>query len=109
MSYFGMFPQVFYDNKGDGNYTVMTNLLARVKLVDSAKLNIVDFDYYDIKDGETPEMIAHKYYGDVNYWWIISKANGLNPSDIGLEPATQLRIPTDIGEVLRAFNSENLK
>ena len=77
MSYFEMFPQLFYDNKGDGNYTVMTNLLARVKLVDSAKLNISDFDYYDVKDGETPEMIAHKYYGDVGLHWAVLVANDI--------------------------------
>ena len=51
MSYFDMFPKVFYDNKGNGNYSIMTNLLRRVKLVDDAKLNIIDFDYYDVKDG----------------------------------------------------------
>ena len=75
MSYFDMFPKVFYDSKGNGNYSVMTNLLRRVKLVDDAKLNIVDFDYYDVKDGETPEMIAHKYYGDVNLHWTILTVN----------------------------------
>ena len=77
MSYFDMFPKVFYDNKGNGNYSVMTNLLRRVKLVDGAKLNIVDFDYYDVKDGETPEMIAHKYYGDVNLHWTILTVNNV--------------------------------
>ena len=77
MSYFDMFPKVFYDNKGNGNYSVMTNLLRRVKLVDDAKLNIVDFDYYDVKDGETPEMIAHKYYGDVNLHWTILTVNNV--------------------------------
>ena len=77
MSYFDMFPKVFYDNKGNGNYSVMTNLLRRVKLVDDAKLNIIDFDYYDVKDGETPEMIAHKYYGDVNLHWTILTVNNV--------------------------------
>jgi len=77
MSYFDMFPKVFYDNKGNGNYSVMTNLLRRVKLVDGAKLNIVDFDYYDVKDGETPEMIAHKYYGDVGLHWAVLVANDI--------------------------------
>ena len=72
-----MFPKVFYDSKGNGNYSVMTNLLRRVKLVDDAKLNIVDFDYYDVKDGETPEMIAHKYYGDVNLHWTILTVNNV--------------------------------
>ena len=75
MSYFDMFPQLFYDSKGDGKYTIMTNLLARVKLIDDAKLNIVDFDYYNVKDGETPEMIAHKYYGDINLHWTILTVN----------------------------------
>ena len=75
MSYFDMFPQLFYDSKGDGKYTIMTNLLARIKLIDDAKLNIVDFDYYNVKDGETPEMIAHKYYGDVNLHWTILTIN----------------------------------
>ena len=65
--------------------------------------------FHNVVQGERLDLLAYRYYDDVNYWWIISKANGLNPSDIGLEPATQLRIPTDIGEVLRAFNSENLK
>ena len=77
MSYFDMFPKVFYDNKGNGNYSVMTNLLRRVKLIDDAKSNIIDFDYYDVKDGETPEMIAHKYYGDVNLHWTILTVNNV--------------------------------
>ena len=75
MSYFENFPQIFYDSKGDRKYTVLTNLLSRVKLIDDAKKNIVDFDYYDVKDGETPEMIAHKYYDDVNLHWTIMVVN----------------------------------
>tara|TARA_Y100000004_G_scaffold126454_1_gene142340 strand:- start:1704 stop:2225 length:522 start_codon:yes stop_codon:yes gene_type:complete len=75
MSYFENFPQIFYDSKGDKKYTVLTNLLSRVKLIDGAKKNIVDFDYYDVKDGETPEMIAHKYYDDVNLHWTIMVVN----------------------------------
>ena len=77
MSYFEMFPKIFYDNKGDGNYSVMTNLFSRVKLLDNTKENISDFDYYNVKDGETPEMIAHRYYGDVNLHWTILVANDI--------------------------------
>tara|TARA_B100000683_G_C12449754_1_gene539608 strand:- start:691 stop:1209 length:519 start_codon:yes stop_codon:yes gene_type:complete len=77
MSYFEMFPKIFYDNKGDGNYSVMTNLFSRVKLLDNTKENISDFDYYNVKDGETPEMIAHRYYGDVNLHWTILAINDI--------------------------------
>tara|TARA_R100001510_G_C7649052_1_gene206432 strand:- start:1437 stop:1961 length:525 start_codon:yes stop_codon:yes gene_type:complete len=72
-----MFPDTLYDAKGDGNYTVMKDLLSRVKLIAPVKKNIVNFDYYNVQDGETPEMIAHKYYGDVNLHWTILVANDI--------------------------------
>ena len=77
MSYFQMFPDTLYDAKGNGNYTVMKDILTRVKLVASKKENILNFDYYNVQDGETPEMIAHKYYGDVNLHWTILVANDI--------------------------------
>ena len=33
------------------------------------------FDEYDIVDGETPEIVAEKIYGDPEYHWIIMLAN----------------------------------
>ena len=72
-----MFPDTLYDAKGNGNYTVMKDILTRVKLVASKKENILNFDYYNVQDGETPEMIAHKYYGDVNLHWTILVANDI--------------------------------
>ena len=77
MSYFDMFPNIYYSAKGDGKFTIMKDLLARVKLIANVKDNILGFDYYDVKDGETPEMIAHKYYGDVNLHWTILVVNDI--------------------------------
>ena len=77
MGYFQMFPDTLYDAKGNGNYTVMKDIMTRVKLVASKKENILNFDYYNVQDGETPEMIAHKYYGDVNLHWTILVANDI--------------------------------
>ena len=77
MAYFEMFPSIYYSAKGDGKYTVMKDLLSRVKFIAKVKENILGFDYYDVKDGETPEMIAHKYYGDVNLHWSILVANDI--------------------------------
>ena len=75
MSYFDMFPNIYYSAKGDGKFTIMKDLLARVKLIANVKDNILGFDYYDVKDGETPEMIAHKYYDDPELHWTILVAN----------------------------------
>ena len=75
MSYFSMFPKVNYDAKGDGKLMVMTDFFKRVVVKANAQDQIVGFDYYDIKDGETPEIIAYKYYGDTELHWTILVAN----------------------------------
>jgi len=53
------------------------------------------------------DVLAYQYYDDVGLWWVISRANRLDPSDIGLKAASKLRIPTDIADVLRKFRSIN--
>ena len=77
MAYFEMFPKLFYDNKGDGKETLQTNLLTRLVLRTDMRDDAFDFDFYDVKDGETPEMIAHKYYGDVNLHWVVLVTNDI--------------------------------
>ena len=77
MSYFEMFPSLFYDAKGNKTYTQQKNLLARLKLVNADKVNILNFDYYDIQDGDTPETIAFKYYNNTEYHWTILIANDI--------------------------------
>ena len=77
MTYFDMFPNIYYSAKGDGKFTIMKDILSRVKLIANVKENILGFDYYNVKDGETPEMIAHKYYGDINLHWTILVANDI--------------------------------
>ena len=57
-------------------------------------------------EGDRLDSLAHKHYGDSTYWWIIAKANGIR-GKLGLKPATPLRIPGNIAEVLRKFNALN--
>ena len=61
-----------------------------------------------VKPGERLDLLAYQYYGDVGLWWVISRANRLDPSDIGLDAAIELRIPKDVGEVLRSYKALNL-
>ena len=62
MSYFSMFPDIKYDAKGNGKETFMKDIFRRVKVRSNTRSNIVEFDYYDVQDGEAPEIIAYKYY-----------------------------------------------
>ena len=73
--YFDAFPVIPYDSKGDLNYKDVTNLLRRVGMRAKLKSNALLYDTYDVKEGETPEMIAHKLYGDAELHWVILLVN----------------------------------
>ena len=75
--YFGNFPTIIYDSVGDGNLKIVTNLLKRVAVRAKVKTNTFLFDTYDVAEGETPEMIAHKLYGDSNLHWVILYINNV--------------------------------
>ena len=75
--YFDMIPKIYYDSKANNKYDLLTNLMTRVKLRTDIKNDIFDYDYYDVIDGETPEIIAHKYYGNPELHWTILIANDI--------------------------------
>ena len=53
-----------YDVKGDKNYKLLPNILRRVKLRSGIRSGAFLFDNYDVKDGERPEDVAYKWFGD---------------------------------------------
>jgi hypothetical protein len=75
--YFANFPLIPYDSVGNGEFKIVTNLMKRVALRSKVRTNALLFDTYDVKEGETPEMIADKLYGDPNLHWIIMYVNGI--------------------------------
>ena len=51
-------------------------------------------------DGDRLDIIAQRYYGDSNLWWIIAKANEISDGQIGLDPEKKIRVPIDIENIL---------
>jgi hypothetical protein len=49
--------------------------MARASFIQNLLDNVLVFYQYDIKDEDTPEIIAHKYYGDINRFWIVLYCN----------------------------------
>ena len=75
--YFDNFPIIPYDSVGNGDYKLVTNLLKRVGLRAKVKTNALLFDTYNVQEGQTPEMIADKLYGDSNLHWIVMYVNNI--------------------------------
>jgi hypothetical protein len=75
--YFSSFPTIPYDSVGNGDFKMVTNLLKRVSIRSKVKANVSVFDTYDVKEGETPEMIADKLYDDSQLHWIVLMMNNI--------------------------------
>ena len=75
--YFDSFPVIFYDSSGDLIFKDVTNLLRRVGLRTKVRTNSLLYDTYNVKEGETPEIIAHKLYGDSELHWIVLLVNNV--------------------------------
>ena len=75
--YCGSFPVIPYDSKGDLEFKDVTNLLRRVGIRAKLKSNALLYDTYNVKEGETPEMIAHKLYGDSELHFVIMLINDI--------------------------------
>ena len=75
MTYFSRFPLFAYDVKNDGNYKILPDILRRVKARTAVKSGRFLFDQYDVKNGEKPEDIAFKYYGDPELHWVVLMVN----------------------------------
>jgi len=75
--YFANFPYIVYDSIGNGDFKIVTNLLKRVALRTKVRTNTLIYDTYDVKEGETPEMIADKLYDDPELHWVVLFVNNI--------------------------------
>ena len=71
--YFNKFPKLLYTK--NNNTSLVTNLLARVDTIRGALDSTAIFYQYDIQEGDTPEIIASKYYDDAELHWIVMLFN----------------------------------
>lgn len=79
--FFNYFPKVpyFYDNNKN-SVDIVTNLTYKFKFNEAFKENTVVYYDYIIPEGETPEILADKFYNSSERHWIILMINNIvNP------------------------------
>tara|TARA_B100001989_G_C24416905_1_gene401998 strand:- start:57 stop:686 length:630 start_codon:yes stop_codon:yes gene_type:complete len=81
--YFSITPNILYDEKpieypfSSSDRVVAKNFFRRYKLNDDIFSYAVFFNKYAIKDGERPDILAQKIYGNQYYDWVILLTNNL--------------------------------
>jgi hypothetical protein len=93
------------------NTKILTKADTKKKYYESTiypKIKPTDNDTYIISEqGDRLDILAKNYYGDSKLWWIIAVANNINDAVFYIEPGIQLRIPQNIGNVLRDLEKIN--
>lgn len=76
--YFNYFPSTLYTNSDSStSVDVVTNIISRFAFEGSLKQNSSLFYSYEIQDGDTPEIVASKYYGSPEKHWIVLMFNDI--------------------------------
>lgn len=80
-TYFQQFPSLDYltsiNNAGVGKFTKTSNIFRRVRLKDSIFRYATFYYNYEIQEGETPESVAMKEYGDDGLYWLVLQINDI--------------------------------
>ena len=81
--YFNLLPNIGYAQRpikfpfSESDYVVAKNFFRRYKLNDDVFSNAVFFKKYSIVEGERPDTIANKAYGNPFYEWVVVLTNNL--------------------------------
>lgn len=59
----------------DTNAVAVADFVRAVKIDPALKENSVVFSIYEAANGETPEIISHKFYNTTEYHWVIMALN----------------------------------
>ena len=68
--YFNELPLIPFINS-DGSQSNVKDIIRRVIFSDESYLNLSNYDYYTVKDTDTPDSIARDFYDNPDYHWII--------------------------------------
>ena len=76
--FFNYYPKTFYtSNNNTSGVDAVTNIIVRFAFEKQLKENSLSFYPYQIQDGDTPEIIADKYYENSERHWIVLLFNDI--------------------------------
>jgi len=75
MSFFTQFPKIKYDINADGVKTDLTDIFRYVDVNEEILDDIGTYTYYEIKEGERPDIVSNRLYGTPDYYWTFFVVN----------------------------------
>ena len=80
----------------------------KLSTADYAKVESTNGDIiYRVKYGDSYSTLAHRFYKDQSYWWVIARANKDFEGNIKPKIGSRLVIPKDISTIMANLNRDN--
>ena len=73
--FFKHIPNINYDFKSDGKYYQAKDLFRKVSTWSYLQEGVSGYNYYRITQGERPDVVASKLYGDATLYWTFFLVN----------------------------------
>ena len=58
-------------------FQICKNILRRVAVREKVRTNTLLYDTYDVKEGESPESLADRLYGNTELHWVVLMVNNI--------------------------------
>ena len=107
--YFDQFPIIDYNLSGtNGNTKEVTDIFRRVKARSKIQDNVTLFDNYDVAEGEKPEDVAYKMYGEADYLhhYEVTQSSGKQTGDGPADYSHKLEVNSDYPGAQSVSNRE---
>ena len=75
--YFSSMPKIEYDINNDGEVKIAIDVLTRIRKRANFVASGAVFYNYAMRDGDTLEIVADKYYGNPKYHWVVAIINDI--------------------------------
>ena len=75
--FFTYFPLIEYDIEKNNIKNIVTNIIRRFRIRPDALINGAVFYDYEVQEGDRPDTIAAKFYGDANLAWLVLYYNSM--------------------------------
>lgn len=76
-NFFKYFPIEYYPNEDESTLDAVTNITSRVDILREIKNNPNAYNVYSVNNGDTPEILADRFYDDVTKHWVILMMNDI--------------------------------
>ena len=92
MSYFKQFPSVPYDFLRDGSIQEVVDIQRSVRPILAYLDDITEYSYYDVKDGERPDIVSQRLYDNPDYYWTFFIINEFLSDGLGAWNMSQAQL-----------------